>query len=329
MIITKTPLRVSLFGGGTDYPSYFQHQRGSVLGGTINKYVYVHVSDLAGIADETFRIQYRSTQSTNKIDEIEHPAVRAILGHFNWTQKINISTVSDLPGSTGLGSSSSFTVGLLSALLAKSLKKTSDIDLAKLAIKIEQHYLDEKVGVQDQLHAACGGFSRYDFFQNTISKNNLKIKKERIKTLNESSILIYTGAKRAASIVLNEQHDRNEDKINDQFLLRMFELVDEAQSVFEKSSDQNFLREVGELLKESWGLKKNLSNKVTNPIIDEIIETGCQLGAYGAKLLGAGHHGFVYFIGESHTIQRLKNHFGEQKYVEFKFQEHGTKSIMI
>lgn len=329
MIITRTPLRVSLFGGGTDYPAYFHHNNGAILGGTIDKYVYVCVNDLATIATESFRIQYKITQSVDSISEIEHPVVQAVLNYFEWSKKLNISTVSDLPGSTGLGSSSSFTVGLLKALFVKKHVSIDNLDLAKLAIEVEQKYLGEKVGVQDQLHATFGGFSRYNFFQDSISKGVHNIKSDRINILNKSSVLIYTGELRAASSVLVQQNARTENKINDQFLLRMYELVDEAQNILEKSSDIDFLKEIGGLLKESWSLKKNLSKNISNPNVEEIVKTGYSLGAYGAKLLGAGNHGFVYFVGESLSIEKIKNHFGNKYSVDFKFQNSGTEVLQF
>ena len=326
MIISKTPLRVSLFGGGTDYPEYFERKRGAVLGGTINKYIYTSISKLSPISREHYRVQYRQVESCVTVEDIMHPVVREVLRLHSDLKHINISTVSDLPGGTGLGSSSAFTVGLLQAIYKMKGLETSKSMLARAAIDIERTKLQEKVGVQDQYHASFGGFSRYEYSHEAVQITPIETDRPTFRSLNKSVLLVYTGGIRRASDVTVEQVKKTSKSENDFALDKMYEFVLEATAIINSiHSDQ--LEQIGSLLSESWELKKSLSPSVTNTHIDHMVEVGLSRGAVGAKLLGAGGNGFVLFIIPQQCRQDLIDIFGYTNCIPFSFVPHGTELI--
>jgi len=329
MYVSKTPLRVSFFGGGTDYPSYFRDKPSSVFGGTINKYIYTTALPLASIAEQKFRVAYRVIENAKSVEEISHPVVREYLKLQGFDTPYSFATMSDLPGSTGLGSSSSFSVGFVNLIATLQHEFTCPETLALRAINLEQNILDENVGVQDQTHAAYGGLARYNFGwhndQMTIGRVSPAISRKRADLLNHSMVLVYTSIQRHASQVLGIQESRTKTGDNNDYLGSMYDMVGQGQALLETDGvDSDILQQFGKLLNEGWELKKRLSNQISNPVIENIYQTGMDLGAYGGKLLGAGGGGFVLFLVDPDTIPQLENEFGNNNVIPVEFVNQGS-----
>lgn len=331
MYISKTPLRVSFFGGGTDYPSYFKNKPSAVFGGTINKYVYTTALPLAPFAEQKFRVSYRVVEDTNSVDEISHPVIREYLKLCKFDKPYSFATMSDLPGSTGLGSSSSFTVGFanLISVIEQDFPQTS-LTLALDAINLEQVVLGENVGVQDQTHAAYGGLARYNFAwkdnKTAISRDCVVLPQGRMQMLNKSMVLVYTSIQRHASKVLDAQEDRTVKGDNNSYLSSMYDMVGEGMQLLESDGDNiDILKQFGKLLNEGWELKKGLSSQISNPVIENIYQTGKDLGAYGGKLLGAGGGGFVLFLIDPDKIVDLEEEFGKNNVIPVEFVSEGSQ----
>lgn len=315
MWISKTPLRASFLGGGTDYPSYFRDQPGAVLGGTIDKFVYIQALPLAPFSEQKFRVTYRTTESVADIAAIRHPVVRESLRHYGWTAPLNIATMSDLPGGTGLGSSSSFTVGFINLLHRMRGTNLTRYELARQAIHMEQVILNENVGVQDQIHAAFGGLSRYEFQGDQISIQPLRLTTSRLNLLNASLFLVYTGIERSASQAVATQEKRTKSGDNAAYLREMYQMTLEGARVLEdEGNDAAALRRFCDLLNHGWELKRNLG-AVSNPQIDDIYLKGREMGAWGGKLLGAGGGGFVLFIAPPQLHPAFAARFGADNVV--------------
>ena len=332
MLITRTPLRISLFGGGTDYPSYINFEKnGSVLGGTINKNVYIQSLPLAAGADQKIRFNYRTTESVVDIDDIQHPVLRAVLKFLEFQQTLNMSTMSDLPGGTGLGSSSAFTVGLLQHIHTLMGNQITNSELASQAVFVEREILKEQIGLQDQHHAAFGGFNRLIFKMNATVIEPVNMSITRLSELNNSCLMIYTGGVRSAAAVLKSQNERTSKGDNNEYLKKMYEMTTEARNVFESEniSDAVCIQEIGNMLNSSWNLKRSLSEVVSNEIVDEIISDCMAAGAYGCKLLGAGGSGFVLVLGNANTLNRVETAFGQGNCVRFKFVNYGTTTSKL
>jgi D-glycero-alpha-D-manno-heptose-7-phosphate kinase len=297
MWISKTPLRASFLGGGTDYPSYFRDHPGAVLGGTIDKHVYIQALPLAPFAEQKFRVTYRTTESVNDIDQIQHPVIRETLRLHKWNEPLNIATMSDLPGGTGLGSSSAFTVGFINLLHRMRGVNVTRYELARQAIHMEQTILKENVGVQDQIHAAFGGLARYEFSGDNFTIEPLRLTRHRLDLLNSSLVLVYTGEQRSASRVLHEQEKRTSSGANADYLSEMYAMTSIGAGILEEEGDDTgALRRFADLLDAGWKLKRHLSKSVTSSAIDDLYSRGKELGAWGGKLLGAGGGGFVLFL---------------------------------
>ncbi|WP_176086422.1 galactokinase [Martelella sp. HB161492] len=328
MWISKTPLRASFLGGGTDYPSYFHKQPGAVLGGTIDKFVYIQALPLAHIAEQKYRITYRTTESVDNIDAIQHPVIREGLRHYKWEQPLNIATMSDLPGGTGLGSSSAFTVGLINLLHKMRGIELTRYELARQSIFMEQEILHEKVGVQDQIHAAFGGLSRYEFVGDTISIEPLRVTTSRLTTLNRSLLLVYTGGERRATEVTEEQEKRTRAGDNEAYLREMYEMTRIGAGVLEATGDDvKALQRFGDLLNHGWELKRNLGNTISNAQIDEIYLAGREMGAWGGKLLGAGGSGFVLFMADPELHPAFVERFGKDRVVPIELVSYGSQVL--
>jgi D-glycero-alpha-D-manno-heptose-7-phosphate kinase len=330
MYVSKTPLRVSFFGGGTDYPSYFKNKPSSVFGGAINKHVYTTALPLAPFADQKFRVAYRVVEDAAKVEDISHPVIREYLKLVGFDTPYSFATMSDLPGSTGLGSSSSFTVGFANLIAIIQNEFLCPESLALKAIHLEQTVLGENVGVQDQTHAAYGGVARYDFSwrnnQTVIERDEAVIPHSRNQLLNKSMVLVYTSIQRHASKVLDTQLARTVSGDNNSYLDRMYEMVQEGMDLLESpGDDKDILQQFGGMLNESWELKKGLGKDTTNHIIEDIYQTGRDLGAYGGKLLGAGGGGFVLFLVDPERITALENEFGKTNVIPVKFVNDGSR----
>jgi D-glycero-alpha-D-manno-heptose-7-phosphate kinase len=329
MWVSKTPLRASFLGGGTDYPSHFRSHPGAVLGGTIDKYVFIQALPLAAIAEQKFRVTYRTTESVDRVEDIRHPVIRETLKLHNWTDPLNIATMSDLPGGTGLGSSSAFTVGFINLVHRLKGTELTRYELARQAIHMEQDILKENVGVQDQIHAAFGGLSRYEFSGDQISIQPLRLTTNRLGLLNASMLLVYTGSERSASTVLATQETRTKAGDNAAYLREMYDMTSEGARILEEDGvDATALARFGDLLNHGWDLKRNLG-AVSNPQIDSIYLKGRDMGAWGGKLLGAGGGGFVLFIASPELHSSFETEFGAENVVKLAMTPTGSSVARI
>ena len=325
MIISRTPFRISLFGGGTDYPEWFLEHGGAVLGMAIDKYCYLTVRSLPPFFAHKHRIVYSNVELVQEISEIQHPAVRAILGELNVTGGVEIHHDADLPARSGLGSSSSFSVGLLHDIHASRGKLVTKRALCEEAMKIEQKVLNECVGCQDQIWAAYGGLNRIDFRQDgSFSVNPLVMGMARRQELVGPIMLFFTGFSRFASEVAKEQIAQIDDSMSERH--KMQELVDEASSII--SGETFSIPELGQLLHDSWTLKKQFSDNVSNDKIDEIYDAACDAGALGGKLLGAGGGGFIVFVAEPEKQAAIRERLKNLVYVDFDIDNDGSKIVV-
>ncbi len=306
MIITRTPLRVSFFGGGTDYPVWYREHGGAVLSTAIDKCCYITCRRLPPFFDYTSRISYSKVENVSSNDAIEHPSVRGCLQFLGISEGVEIHHVADLPARTGLGTSSAFTVGLLLGLYALKEKMRDKYALAQDAIRVERDLLREAVGAQDQVIAAYGGFNRINFHTDgRFDVKPLLAPSSRISDLQNHLLLFFTGFARTASEIAKEQVKETPKRKAE--LATMLQMVDEAEAII--SNSHRPIQEFGRLLHEGWKLKKTLTDRITTPQIDEIYEAGLRAGAIGGKLLGAGGGGFMIFFvppnRREHVIQQL------------------------
>jgi len=306
LMSSRTPLRISFFGGGTDYPEYYERHRGAVVGMAINRYIYISLLRSESFLAHKYRVSYSRLEQTNSLEEIQHPVVKAVLKEFGVDQPLDIGIQSDLPASTGLGSSSAFTVGFVSLIAALRSVKLTKLDLARKAIHIEHVVLHERVGAQDQLHAAFGGINRFDFERNRFRITPLNMTAGCQELLSDSLILVYTGMTRHASQTLDEQMEATRAKKLDNELEKLLTLTDQAVDVLEGSRPEQMLTELGEMLHEGWTIKKQLSSKVSNARIDEAYEVARRNGALGGKLSGAGGGGFLLLLVPPGEQERLR-----------------------
>lgn len=323
MIISRTPYRISFFGGGTDYPAWFRTYGGAVLAATIDKYCYLSCRYLPPFFDFRYRVVYARTESTTTVDAIEHPAVREVLRFLEIERGLSIQHDGDLPARSGMGSSSAFTVGLLNALHALKGQIATQQQLAQEAILVEQERLKEVVGCQDQVMAAYGGLNHITFLPDSqFLVRPVTLTSERLLELNASLMLFYTGVKRTAAQVAETyvQH-LNAKK---QQLRVMKALVEEGLSVLTSQRD---LREFGELLHEGWELKRSLSDSVSNQHIDAIYETARKAGALGGKITGAGGGGFLLLFVPPENQPTVKEALASLIHVPFHFDFSGSRII--
>ena len=325
MIISKTPFRISLFGGGTDYPSWYRDNGGSVLATAIDKYCYISCRHLPPFFEHKHRVVYSKVESVKEINEIQHPAVRAVLSTLGTNEGLEIHHDGDLPARSGLGSSSSFTVGLINALNALKGQQTSKEDLAKQAIYIEQEVLKENVGSQDQILAAFGGFNRIDFnSDDSFNITPVIINKDLTGQLQNHMLLFFTGLSRYASDIAKDKIANFKNNFRE--LTQMKEMVNEGLSILQSNSDP--IKDLGKLLHESWELKRSLSTKVSTPQIDEIYKSGIESGAIGGKILGAGGGGFILFIAKPENHEKIRTRLKNLVHVSFKFNNTGSKIVV-
>jgi D-glycero-alpha-D-manno-heptose-7-phosphate kinase len=290
--MTRTPLRVSLFGGGTDYPEYFERMPGAVIGFAIDKYIHIAALKLRAFQDYNYRVSYSNIEHTQVIDEIQHPVVREVLKHCQVSERLDISIMSDLPASgSGLGSSSAFTVGFLKLVHAIQGRTSTKIDIARTAMMVERELLKENVGVQDQLHAAFGGINRFDFQGSEIRIRPLQVSGVVLDELSRHLVLVHTGIARRASATVEAQIAATKSKSIDADLSSLYALVADCVSLLEGRGDA-LIPELGRMLSESWYIKRSLSAKVSNDEIDVLFDAILRNGAFGAKLCGAGGGGF-------------------------------------
>jgi D-glycero-alpha-D-manno-heptose-7-phosphate kinase len=324
MIISRTPFRISFFGGGTDYPAFFEANGGAALSTTINKYCYVICRRLPPFFDYNYRIRYTQREETNTIAEIQHPSVRECLKHINLDYGVEIQHNADLPAMSGLGSSSAFTVGLLNALYALKGEMVTKRQLALDAIDIEVNRIRENVGLQDQTAAAFGGFSKIEFGgPQQIMVSPVVIGAEKLAAFQGHFVLFFTGITRSASEIAAEQIRKTMEKTSD--LINMKQMVEDALAVLKRPGD-NF-EDFGRLLDETWRVKRNLTNQVTTPFIDEVYDAAITAGATGGKLLGAGGGGFILFFVKPELQPQVREKLGKLLHVPIRFQNLGSQIV--
>lgn len=317
MIISKTPVRISFIGGGSDIVRKSMKVPGRVISTTINKFIYVIIKKKF---DNIFRISYSKNENVKNINEIEHNHIRETLKFKKIKEALEVITIADIPTSgSGLGSSSALTVGLINALNCYIGKKQTKYQIAKDAYHIERNILKKNIGYQDHFNAAYGGFRKYIFYKNNSIKNYKILNSNKKKELLKNIVVFYTGINRSADKILNRIDKKNKN-----------DLIDDLSKLsikFENNLKDMNLKLCGEIMDKSWSLKKQLSTNVSNNFIDTIYKKGKTAGAYGGKILGAGGGGyFIFFCKKSKQIElkkRLKNLIP----IKFNFEEHGSKII--
>lgn len=322
MIITKTPFRMSFFGGGTDMPAFFNEHGGAVLSTTFDKYCYVTVRHLPPFFDYTSELVYSRIEQVDSIEKIEHPLVRNCIKFLDM-HELRVNYESDLPARTGLGTSSSFAVGLLNAFYALKGKHASKKQLADEAIYVERELCKESGGWQDQIAAAFGGFNRIDFKDNGYEVSPVIISPERKQRLNDNLLLFFTGFSRFSSEIQKSTEAAIKDKTAQ--LKEMLALVNEAQEVL--VNDKSDLDDFGRLLDTTWRLKRQTGAKISTGSIDELYEKGIKAGALGGKLLGAGGGGFLVFYVQPEKRQAVLAAMRDLLHVPFAFENGGTQVL--
>ncbi len=322
MIITKTPFRMSFFGGGTDMPSFFNDNGGAVISTTFDKYAYVNVRHLPPFMPYYTELCYSRFERVNDVNDIEHPAIREAMKMLD-IHEIRLTYEGDLPARTGLGTSSTFAVGMLNAFYALKGKYVGKRKLAEDAIHLERVLCKESGGWQDQIAAAFGGLNRIDFANNDFKVTPIIIHPDRKKLLNDSLMLFFTGVSRFSSEIQKDTMSNQEEKVVQ--MREMLSLVDDAQNILEnKHSDMN---DFGRLLHHTWELKRKTGGKISNSSIDTLYERGLKAGALGGKLLGAGGGGFLLFYIEPDKRENLLKELDELMHVPFKFEDEGTSIV--
>ncbi len=322
MIITKTPFRMSFFGGGTDFNGFFNEHGGAVLSTTFDKFAYVTVRKLPPFFDYKTHITYSKEEKVNETSQIVHPAIRNAMQWLN-LDNIRMTYEADLPARSGLGTSSSFAVGMLSAFYALKGQYADKRKLADDAIYLERTLCQESGGIQDQIAASFGGFNRINFSRDGYSVNPLIMSSERKKDLNDHLMLFFTGFSRFSSDIQKGTEKSMKDKTKQ--LLEMYSLVDDAEKILVDKNTS--LDEFGKLLDYTWKLKRGISSGISTDSIDEQYSKAIDAGALGGKLLGAGGGGFLLFYVPLEKQEAVKKALEGQMYVPFKFENEGTKVI--
>lgn len=321
MVITKTPYRVSFFGGGTDFPLWFSENGGSVLSTTIDKYCYISCRHLPKFFEHDYRFVYSEIENIKNLSEIKHPAIKGIMKWMEWNEGLEIHHDGDLPARSGLGSSSAFTVGLINALNAMRGMHISKYELASNAIYVEQKVIKEIVGCQDQIAVAYGGLNKIDFYgENSFSVNPIIINSKRIEELQNNFLLFFTGISRFASEI--EKTKIASFSLKNIELNRMQAMVPQAIEILSNYSIP--ISEFGILMNEAWEHKKALSKSVSSKEIDDIYNKALNAGAIGGKILGAGGGGFILFFAKPDKHQSILDKLSNLTHVPFKFEFNGS-----
>ena len=321
MIITKTPFRMSFFGGGTDFPEFYNEHGGAVLSTTFDKYCYVTVRHLPPFFEYANELVYSKTERVTDVEDIEHPAIREAMKWLDMHQ-LRITYEADLPARTGLGTSSSFAVGMLNAFYALKGKRVDKGRLADEAIHLERVLCRENGGVQDQIAAAFGGFNRIDFDRSGYRVTPLDITQERKDQLNENLMLFFTGFSRFSSTIQGAYQQAMADKTAQ--LLQMKDIVDDAQRILTGTGE---LAEFGKLLDYTWKLKRGIVSEISTQSIDALYDAAMKAGAMGGKLLGAGGGGFLLFYVEKDKQEQVRKALSNLMEVPFRFEDTGTSVL--
>ena len=325
MIITRTPFRISFFGGGTDYPGWFRNHGGAVLATTIDKFCYISCRRLPPFFEHKHRIVYSHIENVQHNDEIKHPAVRAVLNWARVVEGLEIHHDGDLPARSGLGSSSAFTVGLIHALYGLRGEMVSKNTLAREAIHIEQNLIRENVGSQDQVSAAYGGFNRIDFHRNdSFEVSPIVLTGERRNELHSHLMLCFTGLSRIADQIAKSKIENLKNREAE--LKRMGEMVDESIEIL--TNTRVNIDEFGKLLDLSWKLKRSLSAQVSTPVIDTLYDEAMRAGALGGKILGAGGGGFLLLFAKPERHAAIRERLKDLVHVSFNFDDSGSRVVL-
>jgi D-glycero-alpha-D-manno-heptose-7-phosphate kinase len=320
MIITRTPFRISFFGGGTDYHTWYQEHGGCVLSTTINHYCNITAAFKPPFFENKHRFVYRSIEEVDTIEQIQHPVIREAMRYLNIQRGVEIHHRGDLPARSGIGSSSSFTVGLLNALFAMHGEHSSKKNLACEAIHLERDLVGDNVGVQDQIAASYGGFNKITIHPDgTFAVDPVLISQTRTQELNDHLLLFFTKFSRTASVVAKDKIKNIPQKANQ--LHTMQGMVDEAIDILTRKGD---IRDFGRLLHETWLLKKQLSAAVSTDLIDDIYQRALSAGALGGKILGAGGGGFILFFADPKDHPKIMEALSDLLLVPFGFERQGS-----
>ena len=326
MIITKTPYRLSLFGGGTDYPAWYNNHPSKCISAAMNHHCYVHVKPLPPFFDHNIHITYSKIENVNSVDDIDHPAIRACLKFRNITSNITIGHDGDLPARSGIGSSSSFTVGLLNALYHLQKESLTKEQLAQKAITVEQDLIGENVGIQDQIMAAHGGIQLISMSSDGWKTEDFSMSNEYKKYLESHIMLGFSGVSRLAEVHAKKNVDNIKEGKIDNLLLEMANSTNEAIIMLAKEKEMSI---IGELLDTAWSIKRNLADGVTQKWIDNIYYSAIENGAYGGKLMGAGGGGFFMFLVPPTLQEHFKKTMKEIKvWVPFQFDNNGSQVLL-
>ncbi len=325
MIITRTPFRISFFGGGTDFPEFFNEHGGSVLSTTINHYCYITCRIMPPFFDYKYSLRYTNTERCKDLEDIQHNTIRESIRYLDFSYGIEVSHSGDIPANSGIGSSSSFCVGFLNALYGLRSKMMTRRQIAEQAIHIERNMVKEHVGFQDQIATAFGGFNRIDFYNNDrFNVTPMLIDQDKIEQLNNNLILIYSGHPRYSSdIIASLTTDKRKKMI---VYEEMKKHVDTAVNILNSDNDIN---DFGRLLHESWMLKKTLGTQVSNPHLDDLYQEGLNAGALGGKICGAGGGGFFLFFVPEEKRAGFLQHFKKLLHVPFRFENYGSQVIFF
>jgi D-glycero-alpha-D-manno-heptose-7-phosphate kinase len=324
VIISRTPFRVSFFGGGTDFPSWYRDRRGVVLSATIDKYCYLNVRYLPPFFDYRYRIRYTHQEYVSAIEEIKHPSVRECIRYVGTHEGLEVGHNSDLPAMSGLGSSSAFTVGLLHALYGLGGRIIGKRQLANQAIDVEQNWIKECVGSQDQIAVAFGGVNVITFGPgDSFDVATLTLDRGALSQMESHLLLVFTGFQRVGPDMAADQQ-RNMGK-NEAELDEIAAIAEEAVHVFQRGPVD--MCEIGHLLDAQWQLKRRLSTKISTPAINEIYDAGMRAGATGAKLLGAGGGGFMLFVAPPERHIAIREALRGMLFVPFRFDMGGSRII--
>lgn len=321
MIITKTPFRMSFFGGGTDMASFYEEHGGAVLSTTFDKYCYVNIRHLPRFFDYTSELVYANIERVNSYDEIKHPLIRNAMKYKN-IHEIRLTYDADLPARTGLGTSSSFAVGMLNAFYALKGKQVDKRKLADEAIYLERVLCQEAGGIQDQIAASFGGFNRIDMNKDGYIVKPVIMSNQRKKALNDNLLLFFTGISRFSAKVQTSTEKSIESKTKE--LLEMKKLVDVAEDIL---TSKQSLDEFGRLLDYTWKLKRSVSSAISTNEIDDLYAKAINAGALGGKLLGAGGGGFLLFYVEKEKQDKVKSALDNLLHVPFEFENGGTQMV--
>lgn len=323
MIISQTPVRMSFFGGGTDFPEFFNEHSGAVISTTFDKYCHVNVREMPDMFDYKTHLAYAQIEKVNSVEEIKHPAIRNAMKWLN-IDRIALNYDADLPAKTGLGTSSAFSVGLLNALYTMQGIAKTKRELTDDAIYLERILCKEDGGIQDQIAASFGGFNRIDFSRDGYEVTPLDIPEERKEALNGNLLMFFTGLSRFSfEIQKSTKHDMSKKTSE---LLEMLSMVDIAEKILVEPSQS--LDDFGRLLNETWLIKRSISNKISTGMIDELYSKAINSGALGGKLLGAGGGGCLLFYVPKEKQQSVRNALSGLVEIKFKFENEGTKIIV-